>query len=268
MSRAIALRWTGTRVLAAWVVCVSSLSLGQAALAQVPLNGGACLGDSCLTPAGVIVAVRTWVSGVGDDRNTCGRVDPCLTLAAALSKTIAGGEIDVLDPGDFGPAIITSGITIDGRGGGRAALSGSGTSSIVVNAGPSDVVILRNLSFNDPTSSVVPGINGISFLSGQALHVENSIVSGFSGNGIDFEPANGGSLFLKNVITRGNGKAGVYVAGGLAPANATIAKSRSIKNAVGFQIAGNAKMSLYRSTASQNSDAGLLVSVADTTRWS
>ncbi len=265
MSRAIAQRWTGTRALAAWIVFLSSLSLGQAALAQVPANGGACLGDSCLTPAGVIVAVRTWVSGVGDDGNTCGRVDPCKTLAAALSKTIAGGEIDVLDPGDFGPAIITSGITIDGRGGGRAALSGSGTSSIVVNAGPSDVVILRNLSFNDPTSSVVPGINGISFLSGQALHVENSIVSGFSGNGIDFEPGNGGSLFLKNVITRGNGKAGVYVAGGLAPANATIAKSRSIKNAVGFQVAGNAKMSLYRSTASQNSDAGLLVSVADTT---
>src|SRR5260370_16147091 len=153
MSRAIAVRWTGTRVLAAWVVCVGSLPRGQAALAQVPLNGGACLGDSCLPPAGVIVAVRTWVSGVGDDRNTCGRVDPCLTLAAALSKTIAGGEIDVLDPGDFGPAIITSGITIDGRGGGRAALSGSGTRRIRGKAGPPEVVVLRNPSVQHPTSN-------------------------------------------------------------------------------------------------------------------
>src|ERR1700687_2680570 len=265
MSRAIAQRWTGTRALAAWIACLSSLSLGQSALAQVPLNG-ACLGDSCPTPAGVTTRVRTWVSGVGDDANTCGRVDPSKTLAAALSMTIGGGEVDILDPGDFGSAIITSSVTIDGRGGGRAALGGAGTSSIVGNAGPPDVVILRNLSRNSEQGLVLPPItNGITFVSGRALVVENSIIRGFAGRGIDFEPATGGRLFLRNVVTRDNGRAGVYVAStSPSQAFATIVKLRSSKNWNGLRVAGNARMSLYRSTASQITDAGLLVAVTDT----
>ena len=44
-------------------------------------------------------ATRTWVSGVGDDANPCSRTAPCKTFAGAISKTLAGGEIDALDPG-------------------------------------------------------------------------------------------------------------------------------------------------------------------------
>src|SRR6185312_8401260 len=47
-------------------------------------------------------ATRTWVSGVGDDANPCSRTAPCKTYAGAISKTAAGGEINVLDPGGFG----------------------------------------------------------------------------------------------------------------------------------------------------------------------
>ncbi len=47
-------------------------------------------------------ATRTWVSGVGDDANPCSRTAPCKTFAGAISKTAAGGEINVLDPGGFG----------------------------------------------------------------------------------------------------------------------------------------------------------------------
>jgi hypothetical protein len=39
---------------------------------------------------------RTWVSWVGSDSNNCSsRTTPCLTFAAALAQTVAGGEIDV-----------------------------------------------------------------------------------------------------------------------------------------------------------------------------
>jgi hypothetical protein len=41
-------------------------------------------------------------------------VSPCLTFAAALAQTAAGGEIDVLDPGDFGPVTITKSVSIYG----------------------------------------------------------------------------------------------------------------------------------------------------------
>src|ERR1700748_3775118 len=85
-------------------------------------------------------ATRTWVSGVGDDANPCSRTAPCKTFAGAISKTAAGGEINVLDPGGFGGVTITKAITI------RSTFEGgvlvSGTPGITVSAGIADNVIL------------------------------------------------------------------------------------------------------------------------------
>src|SRR6201992_3254676 len=72
-------------------------------------------------------ASRTWVSGVGDDANPCSRTAPCKTFAGAISKTLAGGEIDALDPGGFGAVTITKAITIDGGEGQVASVLVSGT---------------------------------------------------------------------------------------------------------------------------------------------
>src|SRR5512139_59000 len=113
-------------------------------------------------------ATRTWVSGVGNDANPCSRTAPCKTFAGAISKTAAGGEIDALDPGGYGAVTITKAITIDGGGGQVASVLVSGTNGIVVQAGPVDVVILRNLRIN----GIGTGLNGIRFLSGAALILE------------------------------------------------------------------------------------------------
>ena len=109
-------------------------------------------------------ASRTWVSGVGDDANPCSRTAPCKTFAGAISKTAAGGEIDALDPAGYGALTITKAITIDGGGGQVASVLVSGTNGIVVQAGPSDQVILRNLRFN----GIGTGINGIRWLAGKS----------------------------------------------------------------------------------------------------
>jgi hypothetical protein len=98
-------------------------------------------------------ASRTWVSGVGDDANPCSRTAPCKTFAGAISKTAAGGEIDALDPAGYGAVTITKAITIDGGGGQVASVLVSGTNGIVVQAGVSDTVILRNLAL--PASAPV-----------------------------------------------------------------------------------------------------------------
>src|SRR5690349_21912455 len=126
-------------------------------------------------------ASRTWVSGVGDDANPCSRTAPCKTFAGAISKTAAGGEIDALDPAGYGAVTITKAITIDGGGGQVASVLVSGTNGIVVQAGPSDVVILRNLRIN----GIGTGINGIRFLSGKDLNVEDCNIFGFTTNGLD-----------------------------------------------------------------------------------
>src|SRR3954470_399293 len=106
-------------------------------------------------------ATRTWVSGTGNDADPCSRTAPCKTFAGAISKTLAGGEIDTLDPGGFGAVTITKSITIDGAGGGLSSGPATGANGIIVNNPPTPpiTVVLRNLQVNGEGTTL--GINGI-----------------------------------------------------------------------------------------------------------
>jgi hypothetical protein len=144
-------------------------------------------------------ATRTWVSSVGDDANPCSRTAPCKTFAGAISKTAAGGEINALDPGGYGAVTITKSITIDG-GSTLASILAAGTNGVVVNAGSGDTVTLRNLSINGNST----GLNGIRFLAGAALHVENVVIFNFAQKGIDFQPSTSSRLLVRNSEIRRN----------------------------------------------------------------
>jgi hypothetical protein len=148
------------------------------------------------------MATRTWVSGVGDDANPGSRTAPCKTFAGAISKTTAPGEINVIDPGGFGAITITKAVTIDGAGT-FASILASGTAGVVVNAGPNDVVTLRNLSINGAGT----GLDGIHFLAGAALHIENCVIFGFLRKAVFFEPNTAGRLFITDSIIRNNNDA-------------------------------------------------------------
>ena len=130
-------------------------------------------------------ATRTWVSGVGDDVNPCSRTAPCKTFAGAISKTANNGEIDALDPGGFGTVTITKNITIDGtHGAGFGSVLAAGTNGVNVNDGatatPNTIIVnLRNLSIQGAGT----GFDGIRFVAGKTLNVENCVISGFRGNG-------------------------------------------------------------------------------------
>jgi hypothetical protein len=125
---------------------------------------------------------RTWVSSVtGNDANTCALASPCLTFNGALSKTAPGGEIDVLDPGDYGAVTISKSVTIDGAGTlAGISVSVSGGRGIDINAANSDIVILRNLTLNGTTAT----FDGIRFRNGNKLVIENVSVFGFGAQGV------------------------------------------------------------------------------------
>lgn len=112
-------------------------------------------------------ATRTWISGVGDDVNSCSRTAPCKTLAGAISKTAASGEIDALDPGGFGAVTISKAITIDGNGE-LASVLASGSNGFNINAA-SDTVIIRNYATNGLSLSP----NGINILAAGNVIIEN-----------------------------------------------------------------------------------------------
>ncbi|HEX3584369.1 MAG TPA: hypothetical protein VH024_00125 [Candidatus Angelobacter sp.] len=204
-------------------------------------------------------ATRTWVSGVGDDVNPCSRTAPCKTFAGAISKTAAGGEIDALDPAGYGAVTITKAITIDGGGGQVASVLVSGTNGIVVQAGANDVVILRNLRFN----GLGTGINGIRFLSGKDLNVENCFIFGFTTNGIDIalNQATAASVHVINTILKKNGGSGVRAANAVAP-NVTveISGSQAIIDTIGFEANTNSRMVVNDSAAENASSDGIKAS--------
>lgn len=207
-------------------------------------------------------ATRTWVSGVGDDVNPCSRTAPCKTFAGAISKTAAGGEISVLDPGGFGTITITKAITIDG-GGIEGSILSSGTNGVVINAGPTDVVYLRNLNINGGGT----GLAGVRFLNGGALHVEDVSMTSFNGRGIEFLPSGGSELFVRNTtINRALG-GGIGIIPGLAgSANATIENASLVNNTYGVRVEARSNVAINRSAISGNTNNGVLVySITNTT---
>ena len=174
-------------------------------------------------------ASRTWVSGVGSDANPCSLTAPCKTFAGAISKTAAGGEIDALDPGGFGGLTISKSITIDGGGGQVASVLVSGTNGINVNAGPTDVVTLRNLRINGIASSAGGGVNGVQYNSGGDLHVENCYIFGFTGDGIKVATTGTVTLFVTDTFLTNN-KNGIEIAPSASNARSTLVRVQAQGN--------------------------------------
>ena len=152
-------------------------------------------------------ATKTWISGVGDDANPCSRTAPCKTFAGAISKTAAGGEIDVLDPGGYGAVTITKAITLAGDGT-LGSIRTAGSNGINISAGPTDVVTIRDIKI-----TVINGVgfNGIQFNAGGDLHVENCQIYGFGQQGVLFQPSGNSSLFISNSSFRSNCGGAIYI---------------------------------------------------------
>jgi hypothetical protein len=62
-------------------------------------------------------AMRTYVSGSGNDGSPCTSAQPCRSLKAALTLTGPGGEIQSLDSADYGYVTINQAVTILGARG-------------------------------------------------------------------------------------------------------------------------------------------------------
>lgn len=205
-------------------------------------------------PAANAQATRTWVSGVGDDANPCSRTAPCKTFAGAISKTAAGGEISVLDPGGFGAVTITKSITINGDGT-LAGILSAATNGIIINAGASDRIVLRNLSIN----GVGTGINGIRYLAGKSVVVDNCTISGVTTRGIDMTLTAAGDLFVRNThITKA--ATGIFASTTVGLARVTLDGVHLEGLTNGFEGGANSRGTISRSVIAGNSSNGVFTS--------
>ena len=159
-------------------------------------------------------ATRTWVSGVGDDVNPCSRTAPCKTFAGAIAKTATGGEINALDPAGYGTLTITKAITVDGgTGSGWGSTLFSAVNGFVINITTNlttDRVILRNLSINGAGTTL--GVDGVRFLDGTELTLENVSIFNYSGDGVEINQSQACRVNMRNV-TFSHGAIGIKSSG-------------------------------------------------------
>lgn len=200
------------------------------------------------TSLGHAQATRTWVSGVGDDVNPCSRTAPCKTFAGAISKTAAGGEISALDPGGFGGVTITKSMTLNGDGN-LTSIVVSGSNGVTINAQPTDVVVLRNLSINGAGT----GTNGVRMIGGGMLVVDKCAISGFTLTGIEMAISGAGNLVVRNSTLIG--AAGVRITSGAV--NASLHEI-SVNGAANGIYASSGTVDVSRSVIAQNTGVGVL----------
>lgn len=202
----------------------------------------------CALPA-FAQATRTWVSGVGDDANPCSRTAPCKTFAGAISKTAAGGEINAIDAAGFGAVAINKSITINVTGVTGGVLVNA-TNAINVIAGATDTVVIRGLDLEGLGTSLC----GVRFVSGKALHIEDTTINGFN-NGICVDlamPTGNERLFVKNVGITKTVATGTFPVGAitLTGGEAVLERVRVQNAPTGIVVSGAAKLTLANSTLS------------------
>ena len=185
-------------------------------------------------------STRTWVSGVGSDMNPCSRTAPCKTFAGALTQTTAGGEIDCIDPGDFGNGSmlnITQAVTIDCGGTfGSIFLTPAGAPVININAGSNDVVTLRNLS-------ITGGLGGIHYAAAKAVHVEHVRVSAPGGGCIELV-ASAAALLTVDDATLSDCPGGILAGTNSGTAVANISNARITNTTSGIQADNGSRVTI------------------------
>ncbi|MGH6834198.1 MAG: right-handed parallel beta-helix repeat-containing protein [Methylocella sp.] len=207
----------------------------MAKITSLPIIAGALLACGLSAAPAAALANRTFVSGKGTDAGACAYVAPCRSFAFALTQTNSGGEIDVLDPAGYGTVTITKAISIVNDGVGLAAIAAPSGNAITINAGAGNSVHLRGLTIDGFGS----GSNGIVFATGGNLAIENCVVRGFTGAGINIRPT--GSAVVTGVfsnVTTNNNLEGIFVSGL-------------------FTTGGSVNVTIVDSEASNNADNGV-----------
>jgi parallel beta helix pectate lyase-like protein len=216
-------------------------------------------------------ALRTWVSGVGDDANPCNRTAPCKTFIGALSKTAVDGEIDCLDPAGFGTLTITQSITIDCHQT-LGSILHSGTNGINIafdsfGSAPREIryiVRLRGLSLNGADAGVIGiRITGGAVHPGGLVFIEDTVIDGDFGGvgrGISDERTGGGGLNITNTTVRNTADSGIVISGGGVSSQriqATLQNVRVQNSETGVAVSNGATVMIDNSTFTGNTNDGV-----------
>jgi hypothetical protein len=241
-------------------------------------------------------AARTFVSATGSDSNSCASViAPCRHFTAAYAATAVGGEIDVLDPANYGALTIGHSLSIEANGWAFVSAT-SGAAAITVTASAGDKINIRGVVLDGGGLANTYGI--VSNLGG-SLNIQNSVIRNFGKYGILFEPTASSILSVSNTLVSDNANHGIYIfVGGTGPmvgvldrvttennsgvglfvesnttsaVNVTVGNSVSAHNTVGVDAdsttGGAVNVMIRNSTIANNTNQGLLPEGAGAQIW-
>lgn len=192
--------------------------LSGAAPALVVLIVLGCFRCVNAQPAAPAPPARVYVSAQkGADTNDCSLATPCRTIARALQMVAAGGDVIILDTGDYDPVVINKSVTISASPGVTATITATATIPNGIRvAGPADaVVVLRGLTIRG-AAGIRADSAGILFRTGARLYVENCVISGFrsiDGFAYGIKIFNDGAsrTFISNTTIRETNGSGILV---------------------------------------------------------
>jgi hypothetical protein len=187
---------------------------------------------TCTAGGAFAAAQRTFVASGGSDSNSCTLGAPCRSFNAAIAQTLPGGEVIVLDSAGYGPAVITQSVSIIAPAGVYAGVSVFTGAGIVVSGAAN--VTLQGLTINS-----LGGTIGIDYQSGGKLHVDGTVVTGFTGAassaGVRAALAGSGILVIRNSTFRDN-DAGVRGSSAAGTLTVDIDRSAFERNAYGIAL--------------------------------
>lgn len=184
-----------------------------------------------------------------------------LIALAVADSAIADGEVVVLDSAGYGPVTITQGVSIIAPAGIYAGVTVTSGDGITINA-PGAVVRLKGLSVNGQG-----GNDGIVFLDGTRLVIEDCTVTGMGQSGISVNAA-GASAAISDVAASRNTKYGIGFSG---DTRGSVIRSRTDNNMLfGIYVEEGATVAITDSEATRNIGAGVraMTSSGTTTRVS
>jgi hypothetical protein len=152
--------------------------------------------------------LRVFVSGQhGLDSNPCTVTQPCRTFQHAHDIAAANGEIDVLDPGGYGPLTITHGISVQAHGFAGITQTCNTCAAITISVTTSDPVSLNGLLLDGGGT----GLNGINITSGPSVTILNSVVRHFAGGIVYGTSTNGSNLLVEDTVASDNTVTGIII---------------------------------------------------------
>lgn len=143
---------------------------------------------------------KIFVSSTGSDASPGSREQPKRSLQSAHDVVPAGGSIVILDTAGYAGVTITKSVSIYVPPGayGFASIYGGREDGVVINAAPTDSVVIRGLFIEGSSPALGRGIVANSVGS---LIVEDTIIRNFA-TGISVEPSTAVNLTINNTTIR------------------------------------------------------------------